>query len=88
LVLRQWVRLRADEREWLSDLVHEAASTAWLTSADAAQLWQVARSVAERRLWLLEHSGLVEAERAGRAQVPQWRVAPIAYLVLASLVSR
>lgn len=85
LVLRQWAQLRMDERDLLSDLVQGAAPTACLTSDDAAQLWQVARPVAERRLWLLEHGGLMESLRADQAQQHRWRVAPIAHPILAGL---
>ena len=85
LVLRQWARLRMDERDRLSDLVQGAAPTAWLTSDDAARLWQVARPVAERRLWVLEHGGLMESLRADQAQQHRWRVAPVAHPILAGL---
>ncbi len=86
LVSRQWAaRLRMDEHEWLSDLVQGAAPTACLTSDDAARLWQVARPVAERRLWLLEHGGLMESLRADQTQQHRWRVAPVAHPILADL---
>lgn len=85
LVLRQWAQLRMDERDRLSDLVQGAAPTAWLTSDDAARLWQVAQPVAERRLWVLEHGGLMESLRADQAQQHRWRVAPVAHPILAGL---
>lgn len=85
LVLRQWARLRMDESEWLSDLVQEATPTVWLTSGDAARLWQVERPVAERRLWLLEHGGLVENIDTNQARQRCWRVSPVAHAILAGV---
>jgi hypothetical protein len=86
LMLSQWTRLRTDEPEWLSDLVQGAPDPAWLTSDDAACLWQVVRPIAERRLWLLEHSGLVESQVAEQTQ--QWRVARVSQLSLGQQTPR
>lgn len=86
-VWRQWARLRTDERGWLVTLAQGAAPAAWFASDAAAQRWQVAQPVAERRLWLLEHGGLVERQRGDRTEQPRWRVAPVAHLILADLAS-
>jgi hypothetical protein len=82
LVMRQWARLQADEQEWLSLLIRGTATTAWFAGDDTARLWQVERPVAERRLWLLEHSGLVIGSRDPRPNTPIWRIEGVAHQVL------
>jgi hypothetical protein len=79
LVMRQWARLQADECEWLSALIREATANGWLTADEAARLWQVETPVAERRLWILEHGGLVERTRTDQVQHDQWRMAQAAH---------
>ena len=82
LVMRQWTHLEAGEQKWLSALIRGTPPDAWLTTDDAARLWQVERPTAERRIWILEHGGLVESHHADRAQRGQWRVAQVAHLSL------
>lgn len=84
-VMRQWARLLTDRREWLAALVQEAAPTTWLTSDDAACLWQVVRPVAERRVWILKHGGLMESINSDQVQQHRWRIVPIAHPIIAAL---
>jgi hypothetical protein len=76
---------QADEQEWLSALIRWTAPVIWFAMDDAARLWQVERPAAERRLWVLEHGGLVENMRTNQAQQRRWRVAPVAHPILAVL---
>lgn len=78
LVLRQWARLLPDQRDWLTALVRGSASGATLAVEEAARLWQVEATVAERRLWILEHDGLAESHVAERTQRKQWSVVRVA----------
>ena len=78
LVLREWARLRTDERDGLAALVRGAAPGATLAVEEAARFWQVEPAVAERRLWVLEHYGLVESRVVGHTQGRQWSVARVA----------
>ena len=88
LVMRQWARLQADEQEWLSALGRGTPPDTWLATDDAARLWPVERPVAERRLWILEHGGLVENMRTNQAQQNYWRIAPAAHPILTSPACR
>ena len=88
LVMRQWARLQADEQEWLSALIRRTAPVTWLAMDDAARLWQVERPAAERRIWILEHGGLVENMRTNQAQQNYWRIAPAAHPILTSPACR
>jgi len=88
LVMRQWARLQAAEREWLSALIRRPASVTWLPMDDAARLWQIERPVAERRLWILQYEGLVESLHSGQAQQDQGRIARVAHPTFAQLTSR
>jgi len=88
LVMRQWARLHADQQDWLSALVRGAAPGAWLASDEAARFWQVEWPVAERRLWFLQHGGLVERMRTNQAQQNYWRIAPAAHPILTSPACR
>jgi hypothetical protein len=81
-VMRQWARLQADEQEWLSALIRRTVPVTWLAMDDAARLWQVERPAAERRLWILEHGGLMENMRTKQAQQNYWRIAPAAHPIL------
>ncbi len=88
LVLRQWARLLPDRREWLAALARGAASRDPLAIEEAAQFWQVEPTVAERRLWILEHEGLVESRAAEQTQEKQWNVARVAQLSLGQQTQR
>ena len=87
-VTRQWTRLLPDQRDWLAALVRGAAPGASLAIEEVARFWQVEPAVAERRLWILEHDGLVETHHAEQAQRRQWRVAQVAHLSLRQLTSQ
>jgi len=88
LVMRQWARLQADEQERLSALIRETTANGWLAADEAARLWQVETPVAERRLWLLEHGGLVENIDTNQARQRRWRVWPVAHTILAGVARR
>jgi len=77
-VMRQWARLLPDPRDGLAALVRGAAPGATLAVEEAARFWQVEPAVAERRLWVLEHYGLVESRVAERTQGKRWSVARVA----------
>jgi hypothetical protein len=86
--MRQWTRLLPDQRDWLAALVRGATPGVPIAVEEAAQSWQVEPPVAERRLWILEHDGLVEGRVAEQTQGKQWSVARVAWRSFGRLTVR
>jgi hypothetical protein len=81
-VLKQWARLHSDQQEWLAALIGRETPETEFTTAEAAQCWQVGTAIASRRLWRLEHCGLMVRETTTGADLPRLRVELIASQVL------
>ncbi len=77
LVMRQWARLHADQRDWLTALIGRETPDAGFTTDEAAQCWKVGITIASRRIWSLELCGLVVEETNTEPNTRQWRMGPI-----------
>lgn len=76
--MKQRARLHADQRAWLTALIESKEANTGFTADAAARLWRVEGRVANCRLWLLKHGGLVDEE----SDASRWRVAPLMRLAL------
>jgi hypothetical protein len=79
LVKRQCATLDPREFDWLAAMANKTGS-AWFGVTEAATTWQVTEAVAERRLWGLSGTGMVEMWAMETHEPPleaRWRVAPV-----------
>ena len=81
-VMLQWARLDHGQQKSLAALIGRETLETGFTTAEAAQCWQVGTAIASRRLWRLEHCGLVVRETTTGADLPRLRVELIASQVL------
>lgn len=88
LMMRQWTRLHPDKQHWLSVLVDRETPDTGFTDDEAAQCWKVENAVAGRRLWRLEHYGLIFRNTTEGTDSPRPPVGPVVHKLLRESVKQ